>query len=211
MSNEIQLRGICQCCGREQAVMRSGTMSKHGYTVDHGYFNGVCVGQNYKPMQQDRAQADLRIAAVLEQAAKHAQRAADLEAGKIHPTEVKPRFALSSSVKMIAWADADKWDREAAVQTAIRCEQRAAEWGKKFAAELTALADLYHGTELKVVQKQAAEPVRIGDKRKADNGTVITAVRIERARVYWTREDGRPGARHHGWTGTAAWRRMDKA
>ena len=40
MKKEIQIRGNCQCCGKEQAVV-GGLMSKHGYTVENGWFSGV--------------------------------------------------------------------------------------------------------------------------------------------------------------------------
>lgn len=35
---KTQTRGICQCCGREQAVLNgTGFMSQHGYTVKNGW------------------------------------------------------------------------------------------------------------------------------------------------------------------------------
>lgn len=48
----IQLRGTCQCCGRVQAVLPTGKMTKHGYTVKNGGFNGICYGEDYPPMEK---------------------------------------------------------------------------------------------------------------------------------------------------------------
>ena len=49
--------GHCQCCGRLQALP-NGTLSKHGYTVDWGYFNGVCAGENNAPLETSRELLD---------------------------------------------------------------------------------------------------------------------------------------------------------
>jgi len=46
----FQLRGHCQCCGNEQAVVR-GRMSKHGYQVKNGWFQGTCRGHQYAPVE----------------------------------------------------------------------------------------------------------------------------------------------------------------
>lgn len=43
MTTKIQQRAICPCCFGEWAF--DGGMSNHGYTVDRGYFSGVCPGR----------------------------------------------------------------------------------------------------------------------------------------------------------------------
>jgi hypothetical protein len=46
--------GTCQACGRQQAVGNdTGRIAKHGYTVDWGYFNGVCHGAGKQPAEVD--------------------------------------------------------------------------------------------------------------------------------------------------------------
>lgn len=46
--------GICQACGRRQAVhVYGGKIAKHGYTTDYGYFNGVCGGSDELPLELD--------------------------------------------------------------------------------------------------------------------------------------------------------------
>lgn len=44
-------KGHCQCCGRLQ-MLPGGVLSKHGYTVDFGYFSGVCRGAGELPFEQ---------------------------------------------------------------------------------------------------------------------------------------------------------------
>lgn len=68
-SNATQRRathnGTCQACGRVQAVIpRTGKLAKHGYTVDWGYFDGVCYGSDELPVEHgtdvlDRTAANL--------------------------------------------------------------------------------------------------------------------------------------------------------
>jgi len=63
LATNNQIRGNCQCCGNQQAVVGS-MMSKHGYTVDGGWFNGVCSGRNHVPLQVSREHTDLIVAQV---------------------------------------------------------------------------------------------------------------------------------------------------
>lgn len=49
-------RGHCQACGRVQAVdTANNLLAKHGYTVDFGYFNGVCTGSDRQPLEVDKS------------------------------------------------------------------------------------------------------------------------------------------------------------
>jgi len=43
--------GSCQCCGRVQKLP-GGLLSKHGYSVEWGFFQGVCVGAATLPYEQ---------------------------------------------------------------------------------------------------------------------------------------------------------------
>lgn len=45
-------QGHCQWCGRLQ-MLPSGKLSKHGYDVRWGYFNGTCQGAESLPFEQD--------------------------------------------------------------------------------------------------------------------------------------------------------------
>lgn len=44
-------KGTCQICERIQKLPRE-KMSKHGYTVDFGYFQGVCHGASCLPFEE---------------------------------------------------------------------------------------------------------------------------------------------------------------
>lgn len=43
-------KGTCQVCGSLQKLPK-GTLAKHGYTVDWGFFNGVCTGSHHLPFE----------------------------------------------------------------------------------------------------------------------------------------------------------------
>jgi hypothetical protein len=212
-TTNIQLRGICQCCGREQAVM-GGRMSKHGYEVKDGWFNGVCTGQHYEPMEVSREQADRIIREVEAECVELRQRAADLTRGKVRPltaksgkkAEVKGVPYYKWEDEMVPFAQAESWHQAEAVRSAVWNATRRAEIGECFAVGLGVLADKWHGQALREVVKAApAEPIRQGEQRKAESGTILTVRYVEGARVYWATERG-----SQGWTGTQAFRKLVK-
>lgn len=43
-------QGHCQCCGSLQKLP-GGILSLHGYTVEHGWFSGVCQGAGHQPFE----------------------------------------------------------------------------------------------------------------------------------------------------------------
>lgn len=48
--------GICQACGRRQAVhVKTGMIAKHGYTTEYHFFNGTCGGSDHLPLELDTA------------------------------------------------------------------------------------------------------------------------------------------------------------
>lgn len=53
MARKATHTGICQACGRRH-MLPGGKLSIHGYTVDHGYFNGTCIGSGELPYEQSR-------------------------------------------------------------------------------------------------------------------------------------------------------------
>lgn len=55
--------GFCQICGSRQKLP-SGKMAKHGYTVDWGFFAGVCPGSDHLPFQQEKVLAEKQVAHV---------------------------------------------------------------------------------------------------------------------------------------------------
>jgi hypothetical protein len=78
-------RGTCQACGRAQAYYK-GAIAKHGYTVQWGYFHGVCRGAEALPLEQDKSITEATIKYLLETHAPQADKlAADLRSGAVEP------------------------------------------------------------------------------------------------------------------------------
>lgn len=53
----VKFSGICQVCGRRQAVNAKGNIAKHGYSLEYGFFNGTCQGSDHLPFEQDKSLA----------------------------------------------------------------------------------------------------------------------------------------------------------
>jgi hypothetical protein len=207
---KTQTRGNCQCCGRDQAVLSYGTMSKHGYTVDHGWFNGVCNGEHFKPLQVDRSVADHTIAAVLEECKSIEATLDDLKSGKIHPAE---GTIYCASKQVLPWAELSPYrQRELAEGQYYRAQSRVRA-GRAFAGGLKELADRLHGTPLRTVEKAAApEPILPGEQRISKSGQMLfTFLRFDRARVVYSYRpiDG-SGRAAQSYTSTRMWRTYKK-
>ena len=60
-------KGHCQACGRVQAVdTANNLLAKHGYTVDFGYFDGICKGSDRKPLEVDKSFSEATIVRISE-------------------------------------------------------------------------------------------------------------------------------------------------
>lgn len=207
--NKTQTRGNCPCCGREQAVLASGKMSKHGYTVECGWFNGVCSGDRFEPMQIQRKITDDIIEGVRNDVAKLTVEAGKLKSGKLvlklvaKPGEYVRR---GEQATMVEWASLDKYDQQRALDSAIYDRESRARMGTSFANDLEALVNRVHGTPLIVVElAEAPAPIRQGEKRQGrDASHVLTARYTEKGRVYFTGNDG-----FKGWDGIQSWRRRE--
>lgn len=190
MTTKTQLRGNCQCCGREQAVLASsGTMAKHGYTVKCGWFLGVCSGHNYRPMQEDISVTRDIVATVRADVAKLLEYAADLKSGKAHPPTCKTSHAPGA--QPVAFADAAPWQQRDAITAAIYATESRARAGEHFANDLEALANAMHGQPLRE-EKVSAGPVPIlaGERRISTHRGILTATSVVGAWVSWRDERG---------------------
>jgi hypothetical protein len=78
--------GTCQACGNVQAVNSiTGNIHKHGYTVDYGYFSGVCTGADRKPLEVERVITDRTIVLCNGRATKlEAMTVADIKKVPVH-------------------------------------------------------------------------------------------------------------------------------
>jgi len=145
---KIQIRGNCQCCGHDQAVV-NGTMSKHGYTVDNGWFNGICSGERFAPLQKDRTQLDLILASVAVELTQLAEDVVGLETGRLVPKQAAS--ANWYKAPMIAFADASPIQQAKAVEDAVFGAQRRIRQGESYIKMMTEFAAKVHGTELRTV------------------------------------------------------------
>ena len=199
----IQVRGHCQCCGRQQAVV-SGTMSKHGYTVENGWFQGVCSGDCHEPMQVSRTTADRIIADVRAEVVVLLAKADQVLAGKLKPTKVVRGQCMKPYE--IDFADAEEYEQVQAVKILEWNLRSRAKQGEDFADGLSMIADQTHGTALiEVERKEAPAAVKTGDQKTKD-GKTYTCRYVQGARVHYrmTRGDNT----FKGWIGIQAWRKM---
>ena len=213
MTTSTQIRGHCQMCGRQQAVR--GGIAAHGYTVANGWFQGVCQGHRYAPMEKRRAETDSMIVEILEQAAALRIKADETLAGKHDPVEYQTGFMRTVEGKRVPatelFAEASEYkQQDIRTKLAWNMTMRA-KAGEDFAQYMGKLADKVHGTELAVVAKPVpAERIQAGDKRVNSNGTVLTAKYQDGQRLYYTftRESG---AVLKAYTSPRAWRMMQSA
>lgn len=153
--DKTQLRGNCQCCGRDQAV--NHTVAKHGYEVKDrghgGYFRGVCSGHAYEPMQVKRDITDVVIAGCRADAERLDERAAGLRSGALVPDTVQGRYnAEKREYDRLPFAEGTPWQKRDAVETEVyRCESRARA-ARAAADDLEKLVNRVHGQPLRVVK-----------------------------------------------------------
>jgi hypothetical protein len=213
MENNIQLRGRCQCCGNLQAVV-NGRSSKHGYTVDHGWFNGVCSGQHHAPIEQDRKVADDIVETVLADVKVIREKAYALRIGKIDPVWTKWVWVEGKNHKQQQAVECkadelSEYERAGQRKNAIyRHEQRARD-GEDFAKYLRDVADKYHGKDLVKVEKKApAKWIEAGEKKLSEGGHTLIARYQDGARVYYKFSRAGQDKVYTGWIGTQAWRKL---
>lgn len=204
-TTSVQLRGNCPCCGKEQAVTKGG-MSKHGYTVDNGWFQGICSGEGRKPMQVERTVTEQIVADVRAQLEELEATLVKIEAGEILPKTIT-RGSYKNEVA-VPYAEGEEWEKSEArrkLEWNTRLRIRA---GHDFADGLESILNRVHGTALIEVEKKApATPICKGEKR-INNGRTLTARYQQGARVYynWVRDNGSIA---ESWIGTQAWRKLE--
>jgi hypothetical protein len=200
------LRGHCPCCGNLQAVPRG--ISKHGYTVEHGWFQGVCGGEGHRPIEEDRSVTDKIVIDINKQCAELDQLAADLAAGRVTPKgKDKTRYNAATQKResfFVAWEFLTAWEQSDLARNEAYKAQYRAKTGRDFAAYLTSIADQFHGKALiEEAKKEAAPRIARGEKKLFDGRLVLTADYVQGARVYYN------GGR--GWIGTQKWRSLPNA
>lgn len=146
--DKTQERGHCQCCAREHAV--NGYVAQHGYTVKHGFFNGVCPGHQYRPMEVDRTVTDSTAQAMREKAISLRTEAQSYRTGELVP-KMAPA-AVWIGAEEVPFSQAPAHMQERTVQIKVANLQSYASAMDSQATTLQAYADKYHGKALKVVK-----------------------------------------------------------
>ena len=151
MTNEKnQIRGNCQCCGRQQAV-KNGRMAKHGYTVERGWFAGVCSGERYAPMQVSREQTDKVIADITAEIPELIAKAELIKSGNLTPkTIVVGRY---DNKQEIPFSDASPLQKSKALTSLEWSFRNRAHAGESFIKTLVEIADQKHNTALVEILK----------------------------------------------------------
>jgi hypothetical protein len=149
MLNTKQIRGNCQCCGRQQAVI-GGLMSKHGYTVKEGWFSGICSGRNYAPIQVSRTTTDKIIADISAEIPELIAKAEKVKSGELNPKTIKVRMM---SKEEIPFEQGDLRQQSAARTSLEWAYRNRARAGQDFIKAMTEVADKHHGQPLIEVTK----------------------------------------------------------
>lgn len=162
MTTETTYTGICQACGRRQAIhVKSGLIAKHGYTTDWGFFNGTCQGSDHAPLElqtvlneditrQLRARADQLDA----EAAGEITKVSVQVGSKIVRGRRVGEFKLVDRVEFEATQPSyEKFDRE--VELLRAGLRRQAEAFRSHAAELERLRAEVHGQPLQERPQEA--------------------------------------------------------
>ena len=199
----IQIRGNCQCCGNQQAVV-NGTMSNHGYTVVHGWFSGICSGRNYAPLQVSRERTDIIVAEIRAKVPKLIAQADKVKAGEITPITIE--ICKGGKKIEVAFADAPKWEQNQARSVMERNLRMHAITGADFANSLEELANKIHGTALTEVAKKEAPAFIMPCDQKTLDGATYTCTSVQGARVYYKLQRGDKFFK--GWMGSQSWRKM---
>ena len=199
----FKLLGNCQVCGRLQAV-NSG-MSKHGYTVAQGWFQGVCSGEGELPMQQDDTVTKRVYESIKAEIVQLEITILNLKSGQITP-KTAPTAGYYKAPR-VPFAEAPEYYQQEEVDSVVRNIQYRIKAGLDHANYITALSVNVMGKELiKEIKPVKAPMILEGEKRLADDGVFVCRY-VDGARVYWKKVVGEKT--YKSWTGTTAWRKLE--
>jgi hypothetical protein len=184
--------GTCQVCLRMQALP-NGKLAKHGYTVEHHYFEGVCPGAAHLPLEQDRTVADEVVASLRDRAERATARAEALKAGTLLPKDawsgnyvrtVSPAGRVRREYEMVPFADAPELHQRDAIRSAISANENDARGAIGYANSIESAAN-------RITGKQELTPRAKDGKREIVAGMVIrihgkdrTVLRVETRRAW---------------------------
>lgn len=205
---KTQNRGHCQCCGRIQAVLAKGLISNHGYEVKDGYFNGVCQGHHYKPIEVERTVADAVVKRVREDVKNLTALAKKIKARKVLPEFCQGHYnSKTREYDKIPFAEAPKYKQDQTIETWYIQTTRRAEMGTSFADSFEKLIERVHGQALQVVTlAPPTERILPGEKRELESGKIAEAVSVDGRRVYYSID----GVYKFAWQSPRSWRLLKK-
>jgi hypothetical protein len=189
MTSKGHHRGHCQACGSVQVVRADiRRIAQHGYRVaGFGYFQGVCPGSRYKPLELERTHTDSIVAMMRRDADKADERAQKLCNGERRPMSVRALDARGSPLytknadgkrvnQMKTWQEASSPERDAQVMYEIANAQGFACNTRAQAGALVEMATRVHGTAL--INRDAEELARVA-VRKAKSAPIAEAYRTK--------------------------------
>jgi hypothetical protein len=167
-------------------------------------------------MEKRRTETDSMIADILKQAHDLRIKAEETLAGKHDPVEYKTGFMKMVDGKRVAetapFAEAHEYEKQDIRKHEAYLMTYRAKAGEDFAKMMGALADKVHGTDLAVVAKPVpAERIQSGDKRVNTKGLVMTAVRQDGQRLYFSYVQESSGKTFKSWMSPRSWRTLQSA
>lgn len=172
MTIKIQYRGNCQCCGRLQAMLDNGQIAKHGYTVQDGWFSGVCHGHNFPPLQIGRAGLDSMIFSINTDIKFLTGRLEAYRAGTSHPDLVS-NMEPGHNHRMIKWEEASDMQRRHGFRNEVSRMENRIRMGEAYIKNMNELAAEVLGTPLKEVPLLKEAGIAVGDTVRIIGETVV--------------------------------------
>jgi hypothetical protein len=152
--------------------LRNNLIAQHGYTVDWGHFNGVCMGANGQPLELDKSMTEQIVKELREDVAPRADKlAADLRSGAVTPkwfmrvSTGERRFGVPQ-YKDVECTRADIDDATAArqIDIAFYAAQSKAKGARAHANDLEKLIPARHGQPLYPVGPEKKELLKVGSR-----------------------------------------------
>lgn len=209
-ANKLQLRGHCQVCGNDQAVVRT-QMSKHGYSILNGWFSGICHGQHHQPIEVSREYTDEVILQIKIDIENIKTRIAKLLSGETKPETFQVWNYQTGKYEAKPASELGAYEYKYQFKSLINELENKIRRGELHIDTMTRLADEFHGKPLREVDTQANKPeaIKIGETRIInDEGKTASVCKIEGARVYY-KYIGSKGSALITWQGSRAWRNLE--
>ena len=209
-ANKLQMRGHCQVCGSQQAVVR-GHMSKHGYSVKDGWFVGICSGEHHAPVEESCVELDSICHEITISCQQMTARVANLRNGVEQPSKLPIWNGSTGKYDMTPVAELNDYQRERGLDTVI-CElENRIRAGTRHIEFMIDIREKFHGQPLVEVDTHAnrPEPIIWGEQRADESGKIFTCTHTDGGRVYWKGLNYK-GEPCKSWMGTRSWRAMQK-